>query len=77
MDPYWIKMNRARETTIVQLVVLMRNKFGSIMPPRFGDSFVTAIVLAYPDCYIYFYNLILPLSHSVSLFFSTLKLLNT
>lgn len=65
MDPYWIKMNRAKETIIVQLVVLMRNKFGSIMPSRFGDSFVTAIVLAYPDCYIYFYNLILPLSHPI------------
>lgn len=65
MDPCWIKMNRARETTIVQLVVLMRDKFGSIMALRLGESFVTATVLAYPDCYIYFYNSILPLSHPI------------
>ena len=65
MDPCWIKMNRARESIIVQLVVLMRNKFGSIMPLRFGELFVTATVLAYSDCYIYFYSLILPLSHPI------------
>lgn len=58
-------MKRARETNIVRLVVLMRNKFGSIMPLRFGESFVTATVCAYPDCYIYFYNSILPLSHPI------------